>query len=140
MYVYIFIFCRDVRLWILKLVHYTHVDAHTALRGINFEEFREFVKFFTNHLYIQCLVQGNMTQDAAIETIRQCVEIINCGPLLSSMIPRMRVTQIPLGTCYCKLKNINKIDANSVVTNYYQAGVTSIELSVLIDLMIVSIK
>ncbi|XP_012524901.1 nardilysin isoform X2 [Monomorium pharaonis] len=127
---------KDVRLWILKLVHYTHVDTHTALRGINFEEFRDFVKSFTDHLYIQCLVQGNMTQDVAVETVRQCVEIINCGPLLSSTIPQMRVTQIPLGTCYCKLKNINKIDANSVVTNYYQAGVTSIELSVLIDLMI----
>lgn len=133
-------FFRDVRLWILKLVHYTHVDTHTALRGINFEEFQNFVKSFTEHLYMQCLVQGNMTQDAVIETVQQCVEIINCGPLLSSMIPQLRVTQIPLGTCYCKLKNINKIDANSVVTNYYQAGVISIELSVLIDLMIVSIK
>ncbi|XP_011881239.1 PREDICTED: nardilysin isoform X2 [Vollenhovia emeryi] len=127
---------KDVRLWILKFVHYTYVDVHTALRGINFEEFRDFVKTFTDHMYIQCLVQGNMTQDTAIESIRQCIEIINCGPLLSSTMPQMRVTQIPLGTWYCKLKNINKIDANSVVTNYYQAGVTSIELSVLIDLMI----
>ncbi|XP_011685956.1 PREDICTED: nardilysin-like [Wasmannia auropunctata] len=127
---------KDVRLWILRLVHYTHVDTHAALHGINFEEFQDFVKSFTNHLYIQCLVQGNMTQDAAIDTVRQCVSIINCGPLLSSTIPQMRVTQIPLGMCYCKLKNINKIDANSVVTNYYQAGVASIELSVLIDLMI----
>ncbi|KYN37807.1 Nardilysin [Trachymyrmex septentrionalis] len=127
---------RDMRLWILKLSHYTHVDMHTALRGINFEEFQGFVKFFTNHLYIQCLVQGNMTQNAAIDTVHKCVEIINCGPLISSMIPQMRVTQIPVGTSYCKLKNINKIDANSVITNYYQAGVKSIELSVLIDLMI----
>ncbi|XP_018360056.1 PREDICTED: nardilysin-like isoform X1 [Trachymyrmex cornetzi] len=127
---------RDMRLWILKLCHYTHVDMHTALRGINFEKFQDFVKFFTNHLYIQCLVQGNMTQNAANDTVRKCVKIINCDRLIDSMIPQIRITQIPVGTSCCKLKNINKIDANSVVTNYYQAGVTSIELSVLIDLMI----
>ncbi|XP_071572686.1 nardilysin [Temnothorax nylanderi] len=127
---------KDVRLWILKLVHYTHVDTHAALRNTNFEDFQDFVKIFTDQLYIQCLVQGNMTQDAAIESVQQCIKIINCGPLLSDTIPQVKVTQIPLGTCYCKLKNINKIDANSVVTNYYQADVTSIELSVLIDLMI----
>ena len=142
-YIYIYLYSfsyRDVRLWILKFSHYTHVDMHTALRGINFEEFQGFVKFFTNHLYIQCLVQGNLTQNAAIDTVHKCVKIINCGPLTSSMIPQMRVFQIPVGTSCCKLKNINKIDANSVITNYYQAGVESIELSVLIDLMIVSIK
>ncbi|KYN03878.1 Nardilysin [Cyphomyrmex costatus] len=127
---------RDVRSWVLKLVHYTHVDTHTALRGINFEEFQNFVKDFTDNLYIQCLVQGNMTQDAAMKTVLKCVEIINCGPLLYSMLPEMRVTKIPVGTGYCKLKNINKIDANSIITNYYQADVISIELSVLINLMI----
>ncbi|KAL6268113.1 hypothetical protein P5V15_001204 [Pogonomyrmex californicus] len=127
---------RDVRLWILKLIYYTHVDTHTALRDINFEEFQDFVKSFTNHLYLQCLVQGNMTQDTVIETIQQCMKIINYGPLLPNTIPQMRVIQIPLGTCYCKLKNINKIDVNSVITNYYQAGITSIELLVLIDLLI----
>ncbi|XP_018310444.1 nardilysin-like [Mycetomoellerius zeteki] len=131
---------KDMKLWILKLVHYTRIDIHTALCDINFEEFRDFVKSFTDHLYIQCLVQGNMTQDAVIETILQYIEIINCGLLSFGMIPQTKVIQIPLGTYYCKLKNINKIDVNSVVTNYYQAGVTSIELSVLIDLLIIIMK
>ena len=113
---------------------------HTALCDINFEEFRDFVKSFTDHLYIQCLVQGNMTQDAVIKTILQYIEVINCGFLSFSMISKTKVIQVPLGTYYCKLKNINKIDVNSVVSNYYQADVTSIELSVLINLLIVSIK
>lgn len=79
-----------------------------------------------------------MTQNAVIENVRQYINIINCKPLLPSMIPQIRVMQIPLGTQYCKMKNINKTDVNSVVTNHYQAGITSIELSVLIDLLIVS--
>ncbi|KAM0729058.1 Nardilysin [Formica fusca] len=127
---------RDVRLCILKFIHHTQIDSYTALRDVNFERFRDFVKSFNDCLYIQSLVQGNMTQDAAIENVQRCIEIFNCKSLLPSMIPQIRVMQIPLGTYYCKLRNINKTDVNSIVTNHYQAGITSIELSVLIDLLI----
>ncbi|XP_072762300.1 nardilysin [Anoplolepis gracilipes] len=127
---------KDVRLCLLKFVHYTHIDLYTALCDINFQRFQDFIISFNNRLYIQCLVQGNMTQDAVIKNARKCIEIINCKSLLPSMVPQARVMQIPLGVNYCKLKNINKTDVNSVVTNYYQAEVTSIELSVLIDLLI----
>lgn len=131
-------FCRDVRLHILKFVHYTHIDLYNVLCDTNFEKFRNFITSFNERLYIQCLVQGNMTQDAVIENVRQYIEIINCKPLLPSMMPQIRITQIPLGTQYCKVRNINKTDVNSVVTNHYQAGTKSVELSVLIDLLIVS--
>lgn len=131
---------RDVRLSILKLVHYTYVDTYNGLRNIDFEKFKNFVQSFTSHLYIQCLVQGNIKQNDVMQHVQQFVQIINCGQLLPSMKPQMRVMQIPLGTHYCKLKNINKIDVNSVVTNYYQIGVASIDLTVLIDLLIVSAK
>ncbi|KYN14348.1 Nardilysin, partial [Trachymyrmex cornetzi] len=127
---------KDVRLWILKLVHYTYVDMHNALQNVSFEEFQNFAKFFTNRLYIQCLVQGNITQDAAVNSMRQCVETLKCDSLHSSMMQPNRVFQIPLGTSYYKLKNINKHDPTSIVINTYQVDVTSIELSVLMRLMI----
>ncbi|EFN65226.1 Nardilysin [Camponotus floridanus] len=127
---------RDVRLHILKFVHYTHIDLYNVLCDTNFEKFRNFITSFNERLFIQCLVQGNMTQDAVIENVRQYIEIINCKPLLPSMMPQIRITQIPLGTQYCKVRNINKTDVNSVVTNHYQAGTKSVELSVLIDLLI----
>ncbi|EZA59550.1 Nardilysin [Ooceraea biroi] len=126
---------RDVRLCILKHVHYTYIDTYTVLRDVCFEEFQDFIKDFTDHLYIQCLVQGNTTEEAAVENVKKFVEILDCGSLLPDMIPQMRVSQIPSGAHYCKLRNLNKTDANSVVVNYYQAGVESIELSVLIDLL-----
>jgi len=129
-----------MKLWILKLDHCTYVDMHNALRNVNFEEFQSFAKFFINRLYIQCLMQGNITQDAAIESIHKCVEKLKCDSLHSSMMQPNRVFQLPLGTSYCKLKNINKLDPTSVVINTYQIDATSIELSVLMKLMIVSIK
>jgi len=128
---------RDVRLCILKQVHYTYIETYNALCEIRFEEFQDFIKYFIQHLYIQCLVQGNIEEDTAVRNVKKFINILNCGSLLPDMIPQMRVSQIPLGTHYCKLKNINKMDANSVVMNYYQAGVESIELSVLIDLLMV---
>ncbi|KMQ88511.1 nardilysin isoformx2 [Lasius niger] len=57
----------DVKLYILKHIHYTDVDKYTALCDVNFETFQNFIKSFNNRLYIQCLVQGNMTQDAVLE-------------------------------------------------------------------------
>ncbi|KYN11880.1 Nardilysin, partial [Trachymyrmex cornetzi] len=131
---------KEVKLQKLNVSHYTNVDMYTTLCDVNFEEFQDFVKSFTNHLFIQCLVQGNMTQDAVIETVRQCIELINCDPLPSSTSSQMKVTQIPLGTYYCKLKNINNSDINSVVTNYYQASDTSMELSMLIELLVMIMK
>jgi len=129
-----------VRLWILKEVHYTYVDTHNSLRDVDFEKFKNFVSSFTDHLYIQCLVQGNITQDTVLRNVQQFISIINCRQLLLNMKPEMKVMQIPLGAQYCKLKNLNKTDVNSVVTNYYQVGVATIELTVLIDLLIVSVE
>ncbi|KMQ88920.1 nardilysin isoform x3 [Lasius niger] len=125
----------DVKLYILKHIHYTYVDMYTALCNVNFETFQNFIKSFNDRLYIQCLMQGNMTQDAVLKNVQQCIEIINCKSLLPSMIPQIRVVQIPLGTSYCKLRNMDRTDVNSVVTNYYQSGVASIELQVLLDLL-----
>ncbi|XP_012218457.1 nardilysin-like [Linepithema humile] len=131
---------KDVRLSILKLVHYTNVDMHNSLRNVDFEKFKNFVKSFTDHLYIQCLVQGNITRSAVEQNVQQFVKIINCGQLLPTMKPQMKVMEMLLGSHYCKLKNINRTDVNSVVTNYYQIGVASIELTVLVDLLIMVMK
>ncbi|KAG5324883.1 NRDC protein, partial [Pseudoatta argentina] len=129
---------KSVKLWILKeSIHYTHIDTYIALRDINFEEFQKFVKSFSNHLYIQCLVQGDMTKNLAIEVLQNYMEKIKCSPLILNTIFKAKITQIPLGTSYCKLKNMNKTDMNSVITNYYQAGIASIESSMLIDLIII---
>ncbi|EGI61952.1 Nardilysin, partial [Acromyrmex echinatior] len=129
------IFINDVKLSILNLVYYTYVDKHTALSNINFGEFQRFVKSFTDQLYIQCFVQGNIMPDDTFAIIRECLGIINCGPLLNSTIQQMRVMQIPLGISCCKLKNIDKMNTTSIVINYYQIDVASFKLSILLDLM-----
>ncbi|XP_018350446.1 PREDICTED: nardilysin-like [Trachymyrmex septentrionalis] len=110
-----------------------------TLPDITLENFQDFVKSFTERLYIQCLVQGNMTSTVAIKTLQQYIKTINCRPLHSDTI-QLRSTQIPLGTSYYKIKNINKVDTISMVSNYYQTGINTIELSTLIHLIIYIMK
>ncbi|KYN14346.1 Nardilysin, partial [Trachymyrmex cornetzi] len=129
------IFIGDMTLSILKLVHHSHIDMHTTIRDITLKDFQDFVKSFTESLYIKCLVQGNMTPRVAIETVQQFTKTINCSPLDPNTIRQLRGTQIPLGISYYKIKNINKLDTTSIIRNYYQAGVITIELSTLISLI-----
>lgn len=121
------------------LDHWPAVDRHTAITATTFNEFQTFIEQFTKHTYIQCLVQGNMTKENVIQNIQNCIDILKCGPLLSNTMPRLRVTKLPTGIQYCKVKNFNKMDVNSVVTNYYQSGISSIKLTVIIELLLVSI-
>ncbi|KAG5339100.1 NRDC protein, partial [Acromyrmex heyeri] len=127
---------KDMRLWILKFVHYTYIDVHNALQNISFQEFQKFAKHFISCLYIQCLVQGNMKGDDVINSIYPSIlTIFKCNSSHSNTKEPNRVFQLPLGTSYCKLKNINKHDPTSIVVNTYQID-ASIESSVLMRLII----
>ncbi|CAL7942606.1 unnamed protein product [Xylocopa violacea] len=127
---------RDVRLSILTLVHWMAVDKHAAINNVEFHEFLNFVNHFTDHIYIKSLVQGNMTKEDAIKNVQEYVKTLKCGPLLPNTMPQIRVTQIPIGSYYCKVRNFNSTDVNSVVLNYYQSGISSVKLLVIIELLI----
>lgn len=120
-------------------IHWMATDKHAAIHNVQFPEFQNFVSHFTDHVYIQSLVQGNMTKEDVIKNVQECIKTLKCGPLLPNTMQQMRVMQIPIGSHYCKVKNFNSTDVNSVVMNYYQSGVSSIKLLVIIELLIVSI-
>ncbi|XP_011050773.1 PREDICTED: nardilysin-like [Acromyrmex echinatior] len=128
-------FINDMAFSILKLDHHSQIDMYNTIQNITLKDFQDCVKFFTEHLYIKCLVQGNMTQSAAINTVQQFIKTINCGPLPPNMKQQFRIIQIPLGISFYKIKNINKLDETSVIRNYYQAGIYTIEKSTLVCLI-----
>ncbi|KAG5339027.1 NRDC protein, partial [Acromyrmex heyeri] len=128
-------FITDMALSILKLEHHSQIDIYNTIQNITLKDFQDFVKSFTEHLYIQCLVQGNMTQSAAINTVQQFIKTINCSPVHPNTMQQFRSIQIPLGISYYKIKNINKLDKTSVIKNYYQAGINTIELTILMHLI-----
>ncbi|KAG5328999.1 NRDC protein, partial [Acromyrmex heyeri] len=135
-------FIKNVKLWILKKPYYTYVHKYESLyKYINFEDFQGFVKSFNNFLFIQCLVQGNITKDYTIKIILSFIRQINCLHLKNIMQQFITVEIIPkYKSNYYKLKNINRTCVDSVVTNYYQIGVATIESSALIDLILMIMK
>ncbi|KAG5318470.1 NRDC protein, partial [Acromyrmex heyeri] len=135
-------FIENVELWILKYHYLPHVRRYNCLNKlINFQNFHNFAKLMIKAVYFQCLVQGNITKDFTIKIIQRFIKKINCGSLCTfNKLRPIGVTEIPEGTSYCKLKNINRTNVNSVVTNYYQVGTATIELSVLIQLLLMIIK
>lgn len=132
-------FFRDIRMSVLLLRHWSSTDKYSAISNIDYDQFLNYVTHFTDHLFIQCLIQGNMSMEDVIKNVTNCKKILKCGPLLPNTMPEFRVTQIPIGIKCCQVKNFNNSDANSVVTNYYQSDSSSIKLTVIIELLMVSI-
>ncbi|XP_011306829.1 nardilysin [Fopius arisanus] len=129
---------KDVRLSILIVNHWTAVDKHAAVSGVTYDQFKNFVKYFCNHVYVQCLVQGNMREEEVIKNALKCFKILGCKPLLPNTFPRHRVNILPKGEVRCcRVRNFNGTDANSVVTNYYQSDLFSTRLSVIIELLMI---
>ncbi|XP_012270800.1 nardilysin isoform X2 [Orussus abietinus] len=126
----------DVRFSILMLSNWTSYDKHAAVTGVDFRQFQTFAKHLMDHVYIQALVQGNITEADVIKHGRNCIEILKCGPLVPNSLPHTRVNQIPLGQHCCRVKNFNSMDVNSIVTNYYQSGPADIRTSIIIDLIL----
>ncbi|KAK0085743.1 hypothetical protein PV325_004480 [Microctonus aethiopoides] len=127
---------KDVRLSILMLTEWSAVDKYAACIHITFDQFKNFIKDFTKHLYISSLVQGNMTRDEVIKHSLKFFKTLQCGPMRPNTLPELRVVKLPLGSQCCRVQNFNDTDANSVVTNYYQSTLSSIEDTAIIETLL----
>lgn len=116
------------------------VEKHNVVRDLSFDGLVKFVESYASKLFIQCLVQGNMAQDDVVEKMQQCVGIFQCEPLPENMRPRPKILKLPLGASYCKVRNLNESDVNSVVVNYYQIGMESDKTRAMISLLLVGAK
>lgn len=54
---------------------------YRAISNISFDEFIQFSEQFLNALHIQGLIQGNMTEDTAVETNKNLLSMLNCQTL-----------------------------------------------------------
>ncbi|KAJ8666832.1 hypothetical protein QAD02_008494 [Eretmocerus hayati] len=131
---------KEVRLSIITKGFWTSNEKHAVISDVTFEEFKIFAKHLTDRTYVQCLVQGNVTQKDALEQVIKCFEPLKCGILPVDARPKIQVFEVPRGEKCCQVKNFSPTDCNSVVTNYYQSGIASIKLSVIIELLMMIIE
>uniref|UniRef100_A0A672JBV9 Nardilysin a (N-arginine dibasic convertase) n=1 Tax=Salarias fasciatus TaxID=181472 RepID=A0A672JBV9_SALFA len=130
---------KDVRLLILEHSRWSMVEKYQALTaGPTMEELMEFSRRFRAELYAEGLVQGNF--NSAVSGQRSRFIHISSKlqfSKLSEEVPVMfRVVELPPKHHICKVKSLNKGDANSEVTVYYQSGPKALREHTLMELLV----
>uniref|UniRef100_A0A3Q4GPZ7 Nardilysin b (N-arginine dibasic convertase) n=1 Tax=Neolamprologus brichardi TaxID=32507 RepID=A0A3Q4GPZ7_NEOBR len=98
---------KDIRLLILEHCRWSVIQKYCAVsKGLTVDDLMTFVRGLKAELYAEGLVQGNFT--SAFQPLPADVPVL------------FRVVELPLKHHLCKVKSLNKGDANSEVTVYYQ--------------------
>uniref|UniRef100_A0A8C7NN26 Nardilysin a (N-arginine dibasic convertase) n=1 Tax=Oncorhynchus mykiss TaxID=8022 RepID=A0A8C7NN26_ONCMY len=113
---------KDVRLLILEHGRWSMVEKYQALAdgGLTVEQLMEFSRTFKTQLYAEGLVQGNFTSQESIQFLQYVTDKLQFSKLPAEVSVLFRVVELPLKQHLCKVKALNKGDANSEVTVYYQ--------------------
>uniref|UniRef100_A0A673C4T2 Nardilysin-like n=1 Tax=Sphaeramia orbicularis TaxID=375764 RepID=A0A673C4T2_9TELE len=105
---------KDVRLLILEHCRWSVIQKYQALmKGLTVDDLMTFATQLKAELYVEGLVQGNFTSTFLKVKLQ-------FQPLTAEVPVLFRVVELPQKPHLCKVKSLNKGDANSEVTVYYQ--------------------
>lgn len=131
---------KDLRLSLLVDNNWNPVERYSVLENITCDDVTTYATNLFNNLYIKVLIQGNVSETVAVTTVNQVVDSLKCTPLKQEDLPKFNVVRVDKGERCCRLKNINPSDTNSVITNYYQSDLYTVENSVIADLIMMAIE
>uniref|UniRef100_A0A668AI78 Nardilysin convertase n=1 Tax=Myripristis murdjan TaxID=586833 RepID=A0A668AI78_9TELE len=127
---------KDVRLLILEHSRWSMVEKYQALtEGLTVDELMEFSRTFKAQLYAEGLVQGNFTS-----AVSGWMKNKHFSKLPAEVPVMFRVVELPLKHHICKVKSLNKGDANSEVTVYYQSGPKNLREHTLMELLVMHME
>uniref|UniRef100_A0A3B4GAY9 Nardilysin convertase n=1 Tax=Pundamilia nyererei TaxID=303518 RepID=A0A3B4GAY9_9CICH len=130
----------DVRLLILEHSRWSMVDKYQALTaGLTTEELTEFSRSFRAELFAEGLVQGNFSSAESVQFL-QYVTKLQFSKLTAEVPVMFRVVELPQKHHICKVKSLNKGDANSEVTVYYQSGPKALREHTLMELLVMHME
>jgi nardilysin len=113
-------------------------DKHRIVSDITLDHVKSFYKtIFEEPLYIQALVQGNMTSLEAQDIFERTAKAFNAKDNCSSnfKIPEVAIAKIPEeGTKVVRLTGFNPKDNNTIISNYYQYGPGTFESALLLNI------
>lgn len=131
---------KDLRLSLLVDNNWSPVERYSVLENITCDDVTTYATNLFNNLYIKVLIQGNVSETVAVTTVNQVVDSLKCTPLKQEDLPKFNVVRVDKGERCCRLKNMNPSDTNSVITNYYQSDLYTVENSVIADLIMMAIE
>uniref|UniRef100_A0A8B9L807 Nardilysin a (N-arginine dibasic convertase) n=1 Tax=Astyanax mexicanus TaxID=7994 RepID=A0A8B9L807_ASTMX len=133
--------CLDVRLLILEHSRWSMIQKYQAVvEGLTVDELMEFVNSFKRELYAEGLVQGNFTSVESAEFLKYITEKLQFQKLPVEVPVLFRVVELPQKHHLCKVKSLNKGDANSEVTVYYQSGPKNLREHTLMELLVMHME
>lgn len=131
---------RSIRLSILQHIKWTTVNKRSVIPDVSVENLQNFVSAFKSKLFVESLIQGNITCQEAISLQEHLYSKLQFMALSSCFHPEIRVIQLPASECICRVMSFNREDDNSVVTNYYQSGPASVEEYTKMELMLMKME
>ncbi|KAI3367564.1 hypothetical protein L3Q82_026419, partial [Scortum barcoo] len=132
---------KDVRLLILEHSRWSMVEKYQALMaGLTSDELMEFSRSFRAKLYAEGLVQGNFCSTESKQFLQYVTEKLQFSKLPAEVPVMFRVVELPLQQHICKVKSLNKGDANSEVTVYYQSGPKALREHTLMELLVMHME
>uniref|UniRef100_A0A3B4B4H9 Uncharacterized protein n=1 Tax=Periophthalmus magnuspinnatus TaxID=409849 RepID=A0A3B4B4H9_9GOBI len=132
---------KDVRLLILEHSRWSMVEKYQALMaGLTVDDLMGFSQCFKSELYVEGLVQGNFTSAESAEFLQYVTDKLQFSKLPAEVPVMFRVVELPQKHHICKVKSLNKGDANSEVTVYYQSGPKSLREHTLMELLVMHME
>ncbi|XP_030289118.1 nardilysin-like [Sparus aurata] len=132
---------KDVRLLILEHCRWSVIQKYQAvMKGLTVDDLMTFVSGLKAELYAEGLVQGNFTSTESKEFLQYFIEKLQFQPLSAEVPVLFRVVELPQKQHLCKVKSLNKGDANSEVTVYYQSGLKNLREHALMELMVMHME
>ncbi|KAE8610184.1 hypothetical protein XENTR_v10012041 [Xenopus tropicalis] len=131
----------DIRLIILEHGRWSMMQKYeTMLKGVTLKRMLSFVKAFKSRLYAEGLVQGNFTCKESVEFLNYVVKKLKFSHLESRIPVEFQVVELPSAHHLCKVKALNKEDANSQVTVYYQSGARNLREYTMMELLVLHME
>ncbi|XP_044727404.1 nardilysin-like [Chrysoperla carnea] len=132
---------KEVRLSILVQGYWSSTDRLNGINDITYEMMLQFGDDLLKQLFIQALIQGNISSQDSIKITQTIENTLQCQSINDeSIIPQYIVRQLPVGINKCCLSSYNVNDKNSTVTNYYQSDIGYLREFVIIELLMMLIE
>ncbi|XP_041695822.2 nardilysin-like isoform X1 [Coregonus clupeaformis] len=132
---------KDVRLLILEHCRWSVIQKYQAImKGLTVDDLMTFVSGLKAQLYTEGLVQGNFTSTESMEFLQYFIGKLQFKRLSVEVPVLFRVVELPQKPHLCKVKSLNKGDANSEVTVYYQSGLKNLREHTLMELLVMHME
>lgn len=126
---------KDLRLSILEKLRFPLLEKYSASEHLTRWGLLNFISQFNSQLHVDCLIQGNYTEQQAISIFEKCSDKLGCLFVDNSKIFPERILQLKDEETYVKVKSLSVEDENSMVTVYIQRGPGTIYDSIMMQLL-----